>query len=72
VIAVDWKSGVMTPLTAPVAGPPANYERAGLLWMKIAGRIPTGGSIEHARAQLDVVWSSIKADIIPPTHAGAP
>lgn len=63
---------VIVPLTAPGGvGAPANYTNAGLLWMRVAGRLAPGVSIDAARVQLDAVWPSIKADIIPPTHAGA-
>ena len=62
---------VIVPLTAPGAGAPANYANAGLLWMRVAGRLAPGTSLDEARVQLEAVWPSIKADIIPPTHAGA-
>ncbi len=62
---------VIVPLTAPGAGAPPNYANAGLLWMRVAGRLAPGMSLEGARAQIGAVWPSIKADIIPSTHAGA-
>jgi predicted permease len=62
---------VFVPLTAPGAGAPTNYANAGLLWMRVAGRLAPGTSLDEARVQLEAVWPSIKADIIPPTHAGA-
>jgi hypothetical protein len=62
---------VIVPLTAPGAGAPANYANAGLLWMRVAGRLAPGTSLDEARVQLEAVWPLIKADIIPPTHAGA-
>jgi predicted permease len=49
-----------------------NYPSAGnVLWMKTAGRLRRGASVEEARAQLEAVWPAIKSHIIPPTHAGA-
>ena len=39
--------------------------------MRVAGRLAPGMSLDAARVQLEAVWPSIKADIIPPTHAGA-
>ena len=62
---------VIVPLTAPGAGAPANYANAGLLWMRVAGRLAPNTSLDEARVQLEAVWPSIKADIIPPTHSGA-
>jgi putative ABC transport system permease protein len=62
---------VVLPLTMGVGGIPRAFEQAGLLWLRIAGRLRPGVTLEQARAQLDAVWPTIKADIIPPTHAGA-
>jgi predicted permease len=63
---------VIVPLTTPGGvGAPANYANAGLLWMRVAGRLAPGTSLDETRVQLETVWPSIKADIIPPTHAGA-
>jgi predicted permease len=61
------ESDVTVPLTARA---PRNYTQAGLLWLQVAGGLRSGVSLEQARAQLDAVWPAIKADIIPPTHAG--
>ena len=61
---------VFVPLTGPVAGAPPNYAQAGLLWLRVAGRLAPDMSLDKARAQLEAVWPSIKADIIPATHAG--
>jgi hypothetical protein len=44
---------------------------AGLLWMRIAGRLKSGVTLDQARTQVNAVWPAIKADIIPATHAGA-
>ena len=49
-----------------------NYATAGnVLWMKIAGRLRPGATVEQARAQLEALWPAIKAAVIPSTHAGA-
>jgi hypothetical protein len=62
---------VTLPLTAGDSGVARALNQAGLLWLRIAGRLKPGVTVEQARAQLETVWPSIKADIIPPTHAGA-
>jgi putative ABC transport system permease protein len=62
---------VTLPLTMGVGGMPRRADQAGLLWLKIAGRLSPGITLEHGRRQLEAVWPAIKADIIPPTHAGA-
>lgn len=66
------ESDVTVPLTVPEIGAPRNSsEAAGLLWLRIAGRLNSGVTLDDARARVDVVWPTIKADIIPSTHAGA-
>jgi hypothetical protein len=65
---------VTVPLTAnPVIfrGYNVNVNAGNVLWMKMAGRLDSGVTIEQARAQLESAWPAIKADVIPPTHAGA-
>ena len=62
---------VMLPLTTGVGGVPRSFDQAGLLWLKVAGRLRSGVTLEQARSQLAAVWPTIKADIIPSTHAGA-
>ena len=62
---------VIVPLTVPDIGAPRNYAQAGLLWMRMAGRLRSGTTLDQARAQVDAVWPAIKSDIIPVTHAGA-
>jgi predicted permease len=62
---------VVLPLTMAVGGMPRAFEQAGLLWLRLAGRLKPEVTLEQARAQLEAVWPTIKADIIPPTHAGA-
>ena len=62
---------VLLPLTMGVGGVPRAFEQAGLLWLRLGGRLKPEVTLERARAQLDAVWPTIKADIIPPTHAGA-
>ena len=62
---------VVVPLTVPDIGAPRNYAQAGLLWMRMAGRLRSGTTLDQARAQVDAVWPAIKSDIIPATHAGA-
>jgi len=66
------EADVTLPLTMGVGGVPrAGFDQAGLLWLNVAGRLRTGETFDEARAQLEAVWPAIKADIIPPTHAGA-
>jgi predicted permease len=65
---------VTVPLTANPAifrGYNVNVNAGNVLWMKMAGRLQSGVTLEEARAQLESVWPAIKADVIPPTHAGA-
>ena len=62
---------VMLPLTMGVGPVARNFDQAGVLWLRLAGRLQRGITLEQARAQLNAVWPSIKADIVPPTHAGA-
>jgi predicted permease len=62
---------VTLPLTMDLGGGPKAFDQAGLLWLRIAGRLRPQITLEQARRQLEAVWPAIKADIIPPTHAGA-
>jgi len=62
---------VTLPLTMGVGGIPRVFNQAGLLWLRIAGRLKPGTTLERARVELEAVWPAIKADIVPPTHAGA-
>ena len=62
---------VTLPLTMGVGGVPRVFDQAGLLWLRIAGRLGPEITLQQARVQLEAVWPAIKADIIPPTHAGA-
>ncbi len=63
---------VTMPLTTGLGGVPgAGFNQAGLLWLRVAGRLSPGVTLDQARAQIETVWPAIKADIIPPTHAGA-
>jgi putative ABC transport system permease protein len=62
---------VTLPLTVGVGGVARKSDQAGLLWLRIAGRLRPDITLEQARRQLEAVWPAIKADIIPPTHAGA-
>jgi predicted permease len=62
---------VTLPLTMGVGGIARAFDQAGLLWLRLAGRLRPDVTLERARSQLDAVWPAIKADIIPPTHAGA-
>jgi predicted permease len=62
---------VTLPLTAGDGSVSRAFDQAGLLWLRIAGRLRSGATVEQARTQIESVWPSIKADIIPPTHAGA-
>jgi putative ABC transport system permease protein len=62
---------VTLPLTMGVGGIPRAPDRAGLLWLRLAGRLSPDVTLEQAQAQLDAVWPAIKTDIVPPTHAGA-
>jgi putative ABC transport system permease protein len=51
------ESDVIVPLTAPGAGAPANYANAGLLWMRMAGRLAPGISLDAARVQSrTILW----------------
>jgi predicted permease len=43
----------------------------GLLWIRAAGRMRRGVTVEQARAQLEAAWPGIKSDVMPATHAGA-
>jgi len=65
------ESDVTLPLTMGVGGIPRAPTQAGLLWLRLAGRLRPDVTLEQAQRQLDAVWPAIKADIIPPTHAGA-
>jgi putative ABC transport system permease protein len=62
---------VTLPLTMGVGGIPRASDQAGLLWLRLAGRLRPDITLEQAQLRLDAVWPAIKADIIPPTHAGA-
>jgi predicted permease len=62
---------VTLPLTMGVGGVPRVFDQAGLLWLRVAGRLIAGKTFAQARAQLEAVWPAIKADIVPATHAGA-
>lgn len=62
---------VTLPLTMDLGGGSRAFDQAGLLWLGVAGRLTHGNTLEQARVQLEAVWPGIKADIIPPTHAGA-
>ena len=62
---------VTVPLTIGIGSVPRAFDQAGLLWLRIAGRLKPGNTLEQARVDLEAVWPAIKADIVPPTHAGA-
>jgi hypothetical protein len=41
------------------------------LWMRMAGRMRPGVSVEQTRAHLESIWPHIKAAVVPSTHQGA-